>query len=434
MLVYAPSISPRFRYIADFIGRELCMGPFEITMDRELFLSSPHPGINYSDERIGVNELWIKPHTLLFETGIQPQHTEIFDGGGHKAFFKTTGDLLFDIFAASFYLLSRYEEYLPHQKDMYGRYAYENSLAYKENFLDKPLINIWLEALKITILQKWPGLPFRHQRFRFLPTYDIDEAYSYKYKNILRTMGGVVKDLLKGNKEAVQLRRTVRSNQAPDPFDAYDWMDDLHREHKLEPRYFFLVAERTGQYDKNILPGEPAMQTLIKRHAGKYSIGIHPSWRSGDDTSLIKKEITTLEKIAGTAIHSSRQHFIRFTLPVTFRYLTEEGIKEDFSMGYGSINGFRASVASSFYWYDLEKEQATGLQLYPFCYMEANSFFEQSMKPEEAWEEVLHYYQEVKNVNGLLITIWHNTFLGTAKKFNGWRDIYQKFIENLNGS
>jgi len=104
---------------------------------------------------------------------------------------------------------------------------------------------------------------------------------------------------------------------------------------------------------------------------------------------------------------------------------------EDFSMGYGSINGFRASVAYPFYWYDLEKEETTGLLLYPFCYMEANSFYEQKYSPQKALEEMKWYYNEVKRVNGTLITIWHNTFLGTDERFVGWKDVYAEFIKEV---
>ena len=97
-------------------------------------------------------------------------------------------------------------------------------------------------------------------------------------------------------------------------------------------------------------------------------------------------------------------------------------------MGYGSINGFRASVATPFYWYDLEKEDQTKLLVYPFCFMEANSFYEQKFSTEQAFEELKHYYDIVKSVNGTLTIIWHNNFLGTAKMFTGWREIYKQFI------
>ena len=136
-----------------------------------------------------------------------------------------------------------------------------------------------------------------------------------------------------------------------------------------------------------------------------------------------------MEEYTGNKVVSSRQHYIRFTLPETFRRLIDQGIQFDFSMGYGSINGFRASVASPFYWYDLEKEKQTALMLFPFCFMEANSFYEQKYSAQQALEEMRHYYKVVKSVNGTFIMIWHNHFLGTDKLYAGWREVYEQFIK-----
>jgi len=431
MIIYSHSITHRIKYIADFFGRQLTDEPFTVTDNVIYYLDHPGPRINYSLEPLSQQEYWIKPQGLLHETGLRQQSIECFEYNGSKAFFRTEGDFTFDIFAASFYLLSRYEEYLPHTKDMYGRYAHENSLAYKEGFLNKPVINTWIIAFAKQLQVKFPEFSIRHSAFTFLPTYDIDEAYSYKYKQWWRSAGAAIKDIVSGKWNRFRERRKVLNGKMSDPFDAYSWMDDLHRPYKADPLYFFLVAEKTKRYDRNILPSEIALQSLIQQHAEKYAAGIHPSWQSGDNPVLLKKELATLEAITKRKVTTSRQHFIRFTLPQTYRHLVEAGIKEDFSMGYGSINGFRASVASPFYWYDLEKEEQTYLLLYSFCYMEANSFFEQKQTPQQALEEMLQYYQTVKSVNGTLITIWHNTFLGTDKLYKGWRDAYYQFFNQV---
>ncbi len=431
MLVYANSIPHRFQYITEFAGQELGTEAFQLTMDKDRFQSFRGPKINYSQERMSTDEFWLKPHPLLFEKEIRPQPVTCFVVNGFRAFFKTEGDLPFDIFAACFYLLSRYEEYLPHQKDMYGRYAHENSLAFKEGFLDIPLVNIWLQHFKEQLKQRFPLFIPPSPVFTFIPTYDIDEAYSFRHKGWRRSAGGAIRDLLNGKYANFSLRRKVLDGAVPDPFDSYEWMDDLHRPFRFNPRYFFLVARKTGKYDRNILPGSPALQNLIGVHARKYRVGIHPSWQSGDDYELLLQEIKTIESITKIKITSSRQHFIRLSLPVTYRQLADAGITEDFSMGYGSINGFRASVASPFNWYDLEKEQASYLRLFPFCYMEANSFYEQKYAPGQALEEMRHYHGQVKAVQGTFITIWHNTFLGTSNIFAGWRQVYSQFLREV---
>jgi hypothetical protein len=431
VIIYANRITPRLQYVTDFIGQEITGQPFQLTTDEFFFNAFNGPKINYGYEPISSDELLIVNYPLLFENSIKKQNISCFKLNDFPAFFKSEGDYPFDIFSAVFYLLSRYEEYLPHKKDMYGRYAHENSLAFKEGFLNIPLVNTWIEDFKKALKKKFSTLSLQPSAFNFQPTYDIDEAFAFKNKELSKIGGGLARSLVKGEWAIVNKRLRVIRGKTNDPYDAYEWMDKLHERNNLKPLYFFHVATEKGKYDKNIPPSHPAMKQLIKQHAEKYSIGIHPSWASGDNENLLGNEIETLETATGKKITASRQHYIRFTFPHTFRRLIAAGITDDHSMGYGSINGFRASVASSFYWYDLKKEEQTNLLLHPFCFMEANSFFEQKYLPQRAYEEMMHYYNVVKAVNGTLITIWHNNFLGTYPTFRGWRDVYEALIRQV---
>jgi hypothetical protein len=431
MIVYSPSINNRLKYVISYIGQQLTGSPLILTANRTQFLSHEGIKIAYTGEEIPGCSLWIRANGFLEEEGIHQQNISCFEFNGSKAFFKTNGGYPFDIFSAIFYLLSRYEEYIPHKKDAYGRYAHTNSLAFREGFLQQPLVNIWLKDLASHLVTKGYIEEKTGLSFSFVPTYDIDEAYSYSHKQWWRRRGGAIRDLLKGSRDQYKERKKVLAGKLKDPFDAYDWMDKLHQDHVLHPHYFFLVADKTSKFDKNILPSSPAMQELITRHAAKYSLGIHPSWQSYNNAAVLKSEIETLEKLSGQKIISSRQHFIKMNIPETYRLLLDLGILKDFSMGYGSINGFRASVATPFYWYDLGKEEQTQLMIYPFCFMEANSFFEQKQTAEESLAELKYYYKTVKEADGMMVTIFHNTFLGTDPMFSGWKEMYREFIEGL---
>ena len=449
LLIFSHTVSKRLQYICSFIFKELMGIDFKITIDSEKFKTHTGPKINYSDTKIAADEFYIQNQPLLFEQHIKAKPIDCFTVNNNKAFFKTkNSDFPFDIFAASFYLLSRYEEYLPHEKDMYGRYAYENSLANREGFLNLPLINIWVKNFAEKLKEKYSRptgasgraiLNFQFSIFNFEPTYDIDIAYSYKHKGLWRNIGGFFKS------PSIQ-RIKVLTGGEKDPFDCYNWLHHLHQQYNLKPIYFFLVAEANGPYDKNILPHKDAMWRLVKQHAERYAIGLHPSWQSGDNRSLLKKEkerLATMVQDAGSvpagAKHSmvqaavsiptlSRQHYIRFNLPEGYQRLITAGITDDYSMGYGSINGFRASVASPFFWYNLEKEEQTSLRIHPFCFMDANAFYEQRQNPEQTREELTHYLSVCKAVNGTMISIWHNNFLGASKDFEGWKEIYEQFI------
>ena len=165
---------------------------------------------------------------MLFETDIRPQDTACFELNFHKAFFETKGDLSFDIFAASFYLISRYEEWLPHEKDQYGRYAHTNSLAYKEGFLQQPIVNIWMDELKKALLRKFPQLIFRGKQFKCLLTYDIDIAFCYNHKGSLLNLAGYLRSAIKGDWDSVIERWETLNGKIKDPYDCFEWLDALH--------------------------------------------------------------------------------------------------------------------------------------------------------------------------------------------------------------
>lgn len=432
LYIYTQEPSSRVDYIFSTLLHALGIQSFILTTDKTLFAGIKEARINYSSQRITDDELWIKPVNLLFETEIKEQQVICFDYDQSKAFFKTSdSDFPFDILAASFYLITRYEEYLPHRKDVYGRYAHVNSLAYNNGFLQLPLVNLWLQQFGKILIEKYPSLTLNLTPFTFLPTYDIDIAYSYLHKGAARNIGGFVKSMWQSEWALVKERMNVLFGKQHDPFDSYEWLDEIHQTYGLKPLYFFLLANQNKEYDKNILPRKKPLQQLIKQHSDRYRVGIHPSWQSGDRTELLEDEIGNLQKVTGKTITKSRQHYIRMYLPQTYIKLLSAGIKEDYSMGYGSINGFRASYCLPFLWYNLQKGEITDLTIYPFCYMDANSYFEQHYSPEEALNEMKYYFKITKEVNGLFIMIWHNNFLGTDRMFKGWRESYRTFCQNL---
>lgn len=424
ILLFCERSSTRLQYICKFIFGEQLSNNCSITIDAENFEKHDGPKINYSTRSFADNSLQIIPQGLLLETGIRAQQIDCEEGTGNKYFFKTGGHYPYDILSGCFYLISRYEEYLPYTEDDYGRYAHTNSIAFKKDFLKIPLVNFWIQDFVKILQYHYPVLKFTTPAFAFHPTYDIDIAYAYLYKGLIRNLGGFLLSPSLG-------RLKVLSGFKGDPYDVYDYLDDLHEKHGLKPRYFYLVAESNGLYDKNIPPANPAMQHLLKKQSEKYEIGLHPSWASYHNEEIVQAEKEVLSKLINKRVVFSRQHYIRFSLPKSFEILESAGITDDYSMGYGSINGFRASVASPYPWYNLEKEKISKLRIHPFCFMDANSFFEQHYTAGEALQELIYYKDQCKKANARLTTIFHNNILGYDSRFDGWRTMYSRFISQL---
>ena len=433
MIIFSHKVTPRLQYVALFLS-DYYQHPFNLTSDGHVYDNEQDFKIIYAEQRFSEQDLHIRPHTLLFETDKKKFTIECFSHNNYVAFFKAPGDMAFDLFASIFFLLSRYEEYLPHQKNKHGLFSHTNSLAFKEGFLRQPLVNIWLEEFRQVLQRKFAGIILQIKGFQFIPTYDIDLPWCFKEKSLKVHYGNLIRSALKGQLKKAQLRINVVNGNAKDPYDSYEWMDSLHDRFHLSPVYFLLVALKRGKHDKNPGIKNPQFRKLIRTLSQKYKTGLHPSWHSGDHEESLTDEKAVLEEVAGYPIDSSRQHFLRFELPHTFQCLQSAGIMHDYSMGYSAVNGFRASIASDFYWYDLQKEETTGLKIHPFCFMDASSFYYGSQSPGEAYEELMYYYATIKKVNGTMITLWHNNFLGTSEEFCGWKEAYEHFITSVCGS
>jgi hypothetical protein len=191
------------------------------------------------------------------------------------------------------------------------------------------------------------------------------------------------------------------------------------------------MASRLKGVDRNPDPERKDFQKLVGRLANTQLIGMHPSWQSGDDPNIFRAEKERLERVIGRRVTSSRQHYLRMHLPDTYRRLISEGITDDYSMGYGTINGFRASVSRPFPWYDLQEEQETNLMVHPFCFMDATAYHEQGLAPEDALCQLESYLKVIRHAGGCMSTIFHNSMLGTDPMYEGWYEMYVRFLQQV---
>ncbi|MEO8568533.1 MAG: polysaccharide deacetylase family protein [Ginsengibacter sp.] len=433
ILLLSDTVTPRLQYVAEFIFQENFGIEYYITTDKKNFEKSDAIKINYTEYHYQEGVINIKGSRLLFEKKIYKQNIEIFDEAGLAAFFaneKSEGNFTFDIFAAVFYLLSRYEEYLPHNKDQYGRYDHQQSLASTNGFLKIPLIDKWLELFAAHIQNKFPRFKIKENKFNFLPTYDVDIAFEWRHKGFIRNAGQLLRLLGQQDYKKISAAFKILEGKLKDPFDNFEFFRQLHEQLNVHPAYFFLVSTTGTKYDKNISPYKTEMKRLIQRLANKNDIGLHPSYFSSQNEKQLREEKFLLEEITETTIQKSRQHYLRFSLPATYRQLAGAGIKDEFSMGYGAVNGFRASYTNSFYWYDIEREEKTNLRLHPFCYMDSNVIFREKLTPKESFEELMYFYNTCKNVNGTFIIIMHNHLMGNNDL--EWRNAYEEFLLKTN--
>jgi hypothetical protein len=289
-------------------------------------------------------------------------------------------------------------------------------------------VDEWIAAFRQVLEMGW-GLTTLQTPFIIQPTYDIDIAFAHAHRGLARTAGNFLTDILKGDPDTLRSRFRTLAGLQPDPYDSFQTIFELHKGKPVKPLFFVLAAAKTTEFDKNINPCKRAMVHLIREMAENGVVGVHPSYYSGIGGTLVAEK-ETLERITGSSIRYSRQHYIKLTIPDTYYQLLDAGITEDFSMGYSSVAGFRAGTGSSFPWYDLSSENATALTVHPFCYMDTMMRFEQGKNATESFAVLHEISQRLERAGSTLITIFHNFSLGTDKGWRGWKDGYELFLQS----
>ena len=429
ILIYTHKITPRVRYVFKHIFTRILQIPISFTNKVEEFVAYNGPKFSYTNVALG-KEFFVKSNKLLFQQGIKDFEINIRKWDEIPCFFSTDeqSEIPFDIFAASFYLISRYEEYLPHVKDEYGRFPATESVAFKSGFLEKPVIDIWAYKFLETLKIKFPDYEHSTRKYQYISTIDVDNAFAYKYKSFVRTVGGFLKDASQFKIFTIWDRMAVLFNIKRDPFNTFKSVIELKKIYEARTIFFFLIGDYTT-FDTNVSVSKRKFKLLIKDMVDYARVGLHPSYYTMKNSVILKKEKERLENIINMPIKRSRQHYLRLSLPETYQHLIDLEIEEDYSMGYSSHTGFRAGTCTPFYFYDLEFEIQTPLKVFSFALVDTTLNDYMKLTPKQSLGKIRDLKNEVKAVNGVFITVFHNESLSNYQRWRGWRRVYSSMLK-----
>ncbi len=432
VLVHTPKITPRLKYIFKQLFLRTLNIDVSFTTKVDAFVAHNGPKLSYGKAPLGI-EFFIRSHDLLFEQGINDIEINMLNWDDVPCFFPA-GDpssIPFDIFAASFYLISRYEEYLPHVQDEHERFPAHESLAYQNGFLEKPVVDIWAYKFLEHFKKKFPDLVYQEREFQLISTVDVNTAFAYKNKGLIRTIGAFGKDIFRLRFLNLYNRFMTIFNFRKDHFDNFSQFLQIKKQYNVKTLFFFLVGDYTT-FDKNISFSNSSFRSLIKSVTDYAKIGIKPSYFTLKNTTLLKKEVKRLEDIINTPIMLSRQHYLRMILPETYQNLIDVDITEDYSMGYAKAVGFRASTCTPFYFYDLDFEIQTPLKVFSFALRDTSLKYEMKLSNEASMAKIMELKNAVKNVNGTFISLVHNESLSENSNWRGWTTIYKQMVIDTN--
>ncbi|MAO16964.1 polysaccharide deacetylase family protein [Muricauda ruestringensis] len=426
LLIFTHKVTNRLTYTAKQIFEKILGVEMGFTTKVEEFIKHNGPKMTYSKQPLQ-NEFFIRSNDLLFEQGINDLEVRVSDWDGLPCFF-SAGDkstVPFDIFSASFFLLSRYEEYLPHVKDSVGRFPVKESIAYQNDFLELPVVDLWAYKLLEALKERFPDLENKEKDYRFTSIINVTTSHAYAMRGIARSIGGLLLDLGNFRFRDVLDRFSVMMRLKKDPYDNFFELVDIHKKFPIKTMFFFQFAKHSA-HDKNVSTNNNKFRYLIKSVADYSIVSLSTSFISSYDKNVLREEKKQLGNLINRPISYARLRYNKVNVPATYRNLVETEFTDDFSMGYTHEIGFRAGTCTPFYFYDINTEVRQPIKIHPFA-MHDYALVKYKSK-EEVYEKMDRVYRLVKQVKGDFILVFSNELLG-GKQHLDWMDLYQSLLK-----
>ncbi len=345
----------------------------------------------------------------------------------------------YDIPGLVYWSLSRLEEVGRIDLDEHGRFPATSSHAYKHGYLERPVVDEWLNIVEQIIKTIWPDITLNQNSFSMKVSHDVDEPSRYGFRNTFGIMRAVAGDLFKRRKIksaflAPWVRATTRSQLSSyDPYNTFNWIMNISEMHSLKSAFYFICGH-TNAFDADYQPGHPAIRKLMRDiHDRGHEIGLHPSYDTYRKPQLIKKEAERLKQIcADEGIKQDdwggRMHYLRWEHPLTLTAWSDAGMKYDSTLSFADRPGFRCGTCFEYPAFNPVTQDELPLRVRPLITMECTIMDKSYMglgQGESALNKFAQMKEACRSVDGCFTLLWHNSELENDKK----RDLYRAVLK-----
>lgn len=428
---YSDKLTPRVQYIAAHIFTTMLKQQVKwVNAIEQLPDPATHVVVAYTAQSCPKGVFKVTPYGLLFKKGLKKQECQVGKWQGLTTFFQTLdGNIPFDIFSAVFYLITRYEEYVADEADFdeMGRFKATASLAYQQGFLMEPLVDKWVMAFEKELAACSPLYkPSANRAFVFRPLVVIDKLFKYRNNPILHNFYTLFGNIRKGKWHAVLTQLKVRLRIEEDPYNNVASLLLLHNRNNLLP-VFFLRVSYDSYKEKPLYTRTVSYKNLISSH---YLFELHSSPQAAHSFDKLASERKKLYKITRSQVNMNCFHKLAFRMPSSYRNLLKLSFKDDFSMVYPDMLGFRASTCTPYRYYDLEKEDYYKLQIHPIAFCD-DMLRGGQYTQQDVYEKLMALAAQVAEVYGEFSCIFHNDVLSDTGRYRHWLAVYESSLRTI---
>lgn len=410
--------SPQARYIARHLLGRFPGWPLAFVEDRQEFARSLGPKVIYGPEAVD-GAFHIPADGTLAPSGEYSQPTLSLQEHAHR-----------DPLAAAFRLLSLHDEYKTAPRDHHERLPADALTIVRENLHLNPLVDRWALELVDRLRDRFPQLPPPRRCYQHILTVDVDNGLKYAARSFTRALGASARDLTSGRPGNVLHRWRVRAGADVDPYASF--VTHLASVRPDVQRIIaFVLTRGEGRFDHAARTDHPVFRELLGDLKNVAEIGLHPSYESSRMPALLHQERSALAAAcSGAPALITRQHFLRWKLPETFRELISAGFTEDHSLGFSDREGFRAGTCTPFPWFDLQRGIETELLLHPFATMDSALAQQSGEELRRASGRITAMSDAVRAVRGTFISVWHDRYLSGDDGFAGAPEVMRQLVQH----
>ncbi|MFO7701692.1 MAG: carbohydrate esterase [Psychroflexus maritimus] len=406
ILVFTPQLNSRIQYTFDHLLHQVLGFELQYTYKIEEFVAFDGPKFSYGKNPLG-GELFVEEFGLLNEHGFEDIDINVSDWGGLPCFFRVSeqSEVEFDFFSATFYLISRYEEYQPYVKDDDEGFPIEESLAFKNGFLHLPLVDLYAHKFFKILKNKFEVLKLPKKLSKTNIIFAVESAFAYQEKSFFRQVGGAFYDLYHLNVNKLWERIQVNFKFKKDPYNVFEELRKLKNKSEYKFIFLFQLSDFSVK-NRNINHNKRTYQHLIKSVGDHFTTGMLIGYDALKQAAILIEEKKRWEGIAKVDLKVTGNKKYSLNFPDAYINLGKMGVKSDYSLGYPKHIGFRASTSTAFKFYDLDLEQATPLTIHPCVF---NSEILQHQELEQVKHQLYMLRKSSKKVRGEFNLLMENS-------------------------
>ena len=329
-----------------------------------------------------------------------------------------------DIVSSSFFMLSRWEERLNYERDIHGRFKFVNSIAYKYNFIDIPIVDEYAMLLRKYLKKLFPNVNLGENEFHIKLSHDIDDIRRFKTaKTAIRTLGG---DLIKSKSIGLfnrSLKEWGKSLKHPikDPYFLGIYkLADISKRYSMDSAFYFKTSNKSS-YDSGYVIEDYVKECISFLQNEGFEIGFHAGYYTFQDYEKFIEEKKKLDKVLGYTSYGGRQHYLRFNINTTWKYWEKAGLGYDSTVCYAEHEGFRCGTCHPFKPFNMEEDRELNIIEIPLIAMDGTLKTYRKLRIKEGSDSILKLKNRCRKVEGTFTLLWHNTSI-----YRGWEEWFDE--------